>query len=144
VLLWDVQANVVRQTLPHPGTIWSVSMSPDTRYIATLDATGIVKTWAWNGWVYQASHTLGQRRQLAFVDAVQPMAFTPDNRRLVVAAGWRQLGIYDLLTGCEVGSLPLSTVPWGCQFTPNGDWLSVGQGWEVIYFQATPLSEADR
>jgi WD40 repeat protein len=144
VHLWDLKANVVRETLWQQGDIWSAIMSPDTSYIATLDSNGIVRTWVWNGRVYRVSHTLGERRSIAYLDSVHPMAFTPDNRRLVLAAGRRQLGIYDLLTGHELGSPLLEAAPSGCKFTPDGIWLGVGQREVFTYLRATPLSEAER
>jgi len=144
VHLWDVRKNLVRQLLRHQGAIWNVLMSRDTAHMATLGGDGIVKLWAWDGQDYRESHTIGERRPLAYQHWMCPMDFTPDNRRLVLAAGVRQLMIYDVASGREVGS-PLFEGPFsGCGFSQDGKSLIVANISAFTRLRATPLSEAGR
>jgi tetratricopeptide (TPR) repeat protein len=100
---WDVQTGEeVRQFLGHTGDIIQALYSPDGRSILSAADDGTVRLW-------DVATGAEIRRFLetgtAFPPLANPVAFTPDGRRVLVAYGGG-FGLWDVETGQEIRRVP--------------------------------------
>ena len=138
-LLWDIQSDELRETIPHDFTVCAGAMSRDGILVATMDWGGGIKVFE--------NESLKLRFEIDYRDGVEPMHllapmdFSPDHRRLAVVGGRSRLTLYDTLTGRAVGSPILDDVPHGCRFSQDGNWISVGHLGFLTFLRSTPLSD---
>lgn len=146
VRLWRIDQPEHTPLLNHPGYLARAMMSPDSKLIAALTWNGHIKVW--DAETREELHHFTNRGPVEFPQLCHPMTFTPDSRRLIVAAGGPALGLYDLVSGRQLGSLPLEQTATGCFFSPDGVWLGVmcEQGPQKIagtLFLSGPVAETD-
>ena len=90
VKVWDlITGNLVLSLDDHTKPAWSVTFSPDGRYIATAGEDGRVKVWdSQTGNVVWSFHEES--------GTVTSVAFSPDGRRLVALSREARLRIWDV------------------------------------------------
>ena len=136
--LWDIESNALVYVVPHGSGPCGAAMSPDGRFIASLDGSSNVRLWdARNGTLITVLGLRGPSRRWLY-----PLSFSPDSRRLAVAGGLNGFRLYDLFTGQELGTPDMDFLPQGCLFSEDGRWLSIGGGPGFNYFYSTPIALA--
>lgn len=93
----------------------ALHFSPDGERLAYLDAGARLRVWSWR----QAPRPV----VLQNTGAPGQVAFTPDGRRLIVAALGEPTRVLDAMTGAVLQSAPSSQV---LALSPDGQWFATG------------------
>jgi WD40 repeat protein len=127
VILWDAQTGARWATLRgHKHEVLDVAFSADQRWLASCAHDGTIAVWE-VARVLSAPDS-APTLTLSVPEAVNGLAFHPDNRRLASGHYGRKIRIWDLTTGqtlrvIEGLSRPASAVA----FSPDGRWLLSGE-----------------
>ena len=141
ILLWDVvQGKKIREWGEHQGGVSALAFSPNGRWLASGDATGVVTIWRMPDWRLQSTFKLPAYHPLfpSSRNMVLALAFSPDGRWLA-AGGWGALILWDM------GSQNLRhVVPTGIvgvsaiQFLPDGRRFVYGRTDGVLILARVP------
>ncbi len=116
----------------------AVRFSPDGRWLAGWFDPGRLHVWEW------------REQRAVFSANVGPsdgertrMAFSPDNRSLVLAMSERHLEVFEVATGALKSSTPLSGTPGNLAFAADGTQIafSIGERVEVWDVKAMELRQ---
>ncbi|KAG9054182.1 hypothetical protein FS842_005878 [Serendipita sp. 407] len=109
---WD--SNLALNTLlGHAGVVWSVSFSPDGRFIVSGSDDRTVRLWD-----METGHQLSTSFE-GHSNRVISVAFSPDGRRIVSGSD-KTVRIWDVETGQHLASLNgHSNVVWSTAFSPD-------------------------
>ncbi len=133
VRLWHFPSRYRRAVMAgHKSSVWSVTFSPDGQTLASTGDGG--KVWLWDvatGW---AKHTL---RLEDGCPPIRSLAFSPDNRLLVLANGsWHrpgQLRVWDVFERKEKAVLLGETdAIYAVAVAPDGRTVATGGGDQVV------------
>lgn len=117
--IWNLESGQLQHTLRHPGTVSSVSFSPDEKYVATACFDNVVRIWD------VARGNL--QRSLVHGFAVYSISFTRDGKKLGTSGLDRVARIWDLETGTMV--MPLwheCNNIYALAFTQKGNMAATG------------------
>jgi WD40 repeat protein len=96
VTVWDLEKRERKRTFEgHRMDVWSLSYSPDGRYIARGARDGVIKLWD----VETGKQHLSTR---AFKSAARALSFTPDGRTIAVTGGGK-VKLWDVASGNQYG-----------------------------------------
>jgi WD40 repeat protein len=121
----------------HPGMIYNLAFSPDSRRICTAGADNKLRLWD----AATGKETCEPLR--GHTHYIQCVAFSPDGRRLASASVDQTVKLWDVATGQEVITLRGHTgAVWSVAFSPDGNRLvSASQDRTVKIWDATPMKE---
>ena len=128
-----------------------VAYSPNGKMLAT--STDTVNVWdAQTGQLLRQFHWSDISFGLIFTDTVTSIAFSPDNKKLVVGAtsGQSKLRVFDVQTGVQTQTLWTNfssgangSQPMPVRFSPDGKWIATG-GTQVKLWDAAEATSKNR
>ena len=164
VKVWDCSTGAEVQTLRIDAPyLWTVAWGPDGRKLAAAGGPfgqggrwgtfGELANdvWVWDVWEGKLLHRLKGHNS-----CVWDLAFSSDGERLASAGGLYQgrpglggqrggggglgeIKLWDVATGLEVITLPLSICPFSVSFSPDGRWLACAGAERVAIPDATVM-----
>ncbi|WP_446038297.1 WD40 repeat domain-containing protein [Streptomyces sp. SID1121] len=138
VRLWNVTDRTSRGApLPHSGEVWSVSFSPDGRFLAT--ASDVVRIW-------KISDRAGRPTVLrGHSGAVRSVAFHPAGKLLASAGEDGSVRLWNAAGGKSHGDPIVHGQPvTSVTFSPDGHFLASASDVARVWRVAERLSRADR
>ena len=121
---WDLETNDWDHWYKEKGKVWTVSVSPDGKYLSTVHSDTMVSVWnLQNGkrqFVLRPNYYIGGMEDVAYP------AFTPDSKNLAFAISDDTLGIVEIATLKErvyAMKVPENMGMYDLAFTADGNFL---------------------
>lgn len=109
------------KTLPHGGPVWGIALSPDGRILASVAYDNPVRLWD--------VETGLLSRKLDEPGYGTSVAFSSDGRTLATSTSVeKKIKVWDLTTGENTFTLPIDTVMFCMEFSPDGNLLALADG----------------
>ena len=122
----DAINNTAQRLIGHTDSAFSISWSPDGKYIASGSNDKTIKTW--NTTTNTCIHTLGGHTQ-----GVESVSWAPDGKYIASGSGDREVKIWDARTGTCIRTLEghiglITSLSW----SPDGKHIASGSGDKTI------------
>jgi len=145
--IWDTRTGeLVARPLPHEGSVYCASFSPDGRRVIT-GATWVSATSNAAARVWHTTTGEPVTDWLSHSHSINDVAFSPDGRWVATACTDKTARVWDAATGQPITQpLPHSYMVWGVAFSPDGKRLvTAGPNarlWDIATGQDIMLTES--
>ena len=141
VTLFNMQTNSEARTFEGLKTfIWTVTISPDKKYVMALDENGLLKVWELESGKEIQSFQIGpisnDTRLFARRGAVRDVAFSPDATRIALRNSENYIQVWDIASGQCVSFAFYEEDKWAVISEKGNAWNTAGQN-EGISFIAS-------
>ena len=128
IRLWEVNTEKLIDTFDAPGSVLSISFSPNGGTLASAHEDGAVRVWEVNTGIQKemfSGHSTYVERLFDHVD-IKRISFSPDSKTLAKIHRYGTVQLWDVATGTQKATLP--TGAEHVVFSPDSETLATGGG----------------